>query len=140
MQPYNINPKAHGVNGFGVSASDSQWGVKFDGSAVASVTVPGDLPMGAMGAISNTNPVGSYQSYPASHNRYMAVFAYGEKTPGDVWVSLNTSAVIPSTNTFVQQAGELFPDGWEVKEGDIIYAACATADQYMSVSFHHIVD
>jgi len=140
MQPYNINPKAHGINGFGNSPSDSQWGVEFDGTAVASVTVPGDLPMGAMGATSSTNPVGNYTSYPAAHNRYIARFRYGKKTVGDVWVSVNTSAVIPSTNTFVQQSGELFPDGWEVKQGDVIYAACSTSGQYMSVSFHHIVD
>jgi hypothetical protein len=140
MQPYNINPKTRGVNGYGVNASDSQWAVTFDGSAVASVTVPGDLPMGALGAISNFNPVGSYTSYPTAHNRYIAHFAYGVHTLGDVFVCLNTSAVIPATNNFVQQAGELFPKAWEVKQGDIIYATCSTSGMRMSVWFEQIVD
>lgn len=140
MQPYNVNPKAQGVNSYGVSPSDSQWGVKFDGTTVASVTVPGDLPMGAMGATSDINPVGNYTSYPAAHNRYMATFKYSTEVPGDVWVAVNMTAVIPTTNNFVQQAGELFPSGLELKQGDVIYAACATANAFMSVSFRHIVD
>jgi len=140
MQPYNINPKAHGVNGYGVSPPDSQWAVTFDGSAVASVTVPGDLPMGALGATSSTNPIGNYTSYPAAHNRYIAHFGYGIHTPGDVFVCLGTTAVIPGTNNFVQQAGELFPKAWEVKQGDVIYAACPTSGMRMSVWFEQITD
>lgn len=140
MQSYNINPKAHGVNGYGVTAPDNVWRVQFDGTTVASVAVVGDLPMGSVGAAGAPTPDNILSKNPAVHNRYLAHFEYGKKVLADVWVGLNTTVTIPATNNFVQGSGELFPKGWEVKQGDVIYAIGTTANATMSVWFEHITN
>jgi hypothetical protein len=140
MQSYNINPKTHGVNGYGVTAPDNVWRVKFDGTTVASVTVVGDLPMGSVGAVGRPTPDPISSKNPAAHNRYIAHFAYGGKVPSDIYVGLNTTVTAPSTNNFVKGSGELFPKAWEVKQGDVIYALGITADSSMSVWFEHITN
>ena len=140
MQSYNINPKIHGVNGYGVTAPDNVWRVVLDGTAVASIIVPGDLPMGSVGASGRPNPNPIASKNPAAHNRYVAHFGYGRKVLGDIFVSLNTTIVIPVGNNFVQGAGELFPKAWEVREGDIIYILGNTAAMMMTVWFEHITN
>ena len=135
MQPYNVNPRLHGINGFGLTPCDFSVAVKFDGSATASYVVPGDLPAGQMGMIGTINPTGNAAQAPVGRNKYLARFQYGIKTPGDVYVSVNVTAVLPSTNNFVKEVGELFPTAYEVFTGDTIYANCGTANQNMSISF-----
>lgn len=140
MQSYNINPKTHGVNGYGVTAPDNVWRVAFDGTTVASVAVVGDLPNGSVGATGRLFPHPIASENPASHNRYIAHFEYGVETPGDVWVGLNTTVTAPATNNFVKGSGELFPKAWEVRQGDVIYALGTTATTTMSVWFEHITN
>lgn len=140
MMSYNINPKTNGVNGYGVTAPDNVWRVKFDGTAVASVTVVGDLPNGSVGAVGRLFPHPIASENPASHNRYIAHFSYGKEIAADVWVGLNTTVTEPTTNNFVKGSGELFPKAWEVKQGDIIYALGSVADSTMSVWFEHITN
>lgn len=140
MQSYNINPKTHGVNGYGVTAPDNVWRVLFDGAAVASVTVVGDLPMGSVGASGRPNPDPIAARNPAAHNRYIAHFEYGKKAIGDVWVGLGTTVTAPATNNFVKGSGELFPKAWEVKQGDVIYALGTTSGMTMSVWFEHVTN
>lgn len=140
MQSYNINPKTRGVNGYGVTAPDNVWRVLFDGTAVASVTVVGDLPLGSVGAVGRLNPDPISSKNPAAHNRYIAHFAYGEEIAADVWVGLNTTVTEPATNAFVKGSGELFPKAWEVKQGDVIYALGTVSGSTMSVWFEHITN
>jgi hypothetical protein len=140
MKRYTINPNTRGVNGFGLDFPDYVEAVKFDGSAEATFTVPGDLPMGAIGMIGTIEPIGNVGQLPKGRNRYIAKFSYGVKNIGDVWVSVNATAAAPSTNAFALQAAELMPTAYEVYAGDVVHAQCAVANQTMSVALYHIVD
>lgn len=140
MLTYTINPKTRGINGFGVSPPDYVRAVKFDGTVEGTLTVPGDLPMGAMGAIGSINPVGNVAKLPKGRNKYIAIFEYGSEVPGDVWVAVNATATAPATNAFAANAAALKPTAYEVYAGDVIHAQCSTANQVMSVSFFNIKD
>ena len=140
MQPYTINPKTRGINGFGLPPPDYVVAVKFDDTTEATFTVPGDLPMGAMGAIGSINPVGNVAQLPKGRNKYIAKFSYGPKNAGDVFVAVNATATAPSTNAFVVQAAELMPTAYDVFAGDVIHAQCATANTTMTVALYHITE
>lgn len=140
MQPYTINPKTRGINGFGLVPPDFIRAVKFDGTAEATLTVPGDLPMGAMGAMGSINPVGNVAKLPKGRNKYIAIFQYGTEVPGDVWVAINATATVPATNAFAAINSQLHPTAYEVFATDVIHAQCSTANQVMSVAFWNIKD
>lgn len=140
MQSYNINPNTRGVNGFGLLAPDFTVSVLFDAATEATVTVPGDIPAGQIGMIGSSNPIGNVGQNPIGHNKYIAVFRYGTKTPGNIVVSLNATAVQPTVNAFTQLAATLMPPAWNVKTGDVIHAISDTTDSLMSIDFYHIVE
>ena len=140
MLTYTINGKTRGINGFGVSPPDYVMNVKFDGTNAATFTVPGDLPMGAMGAMGKLNPIGNVKQAPQGRNKYILIFKYGIAVPGDVWVRVGGTATPPTTNALVKNQSELFPDGYEVFAGDVVSAQCLTANQTMSIAVFNIKD
>ncbi len=75
-----------------------------------------------------------------SPSKYIAKFEYGNLGLGDVWVAINATAAVPSTNAFAASAAELHPTAYDVFEGDIIHAQCSTANTVMSVSLYHITE
>ena len=140
IKPYNINPATRGVNGFGLEPPAKVVAVQFDAATEATYTVPGELPLGQIGMIGTINPVGNVAQTPIGHNKYIAVFRYGKKVAGDVMVAVNATAALPSTNAFAANTGELFPEAYDVKAGDVIHAICDTNDVTMSISLYHIVE
>lgn len=140
IKPYNINPGTRGVNGFALQAETSCVAVQFDANVEATYTIPGSLPLGQIGMIGQIEPVGNAGQGPTAHNKYIAVFRYGKKTAGDVVVAVNATAALPTTNAFAANTGELFPEAYNVKAGDVIHAICDTNDVTMSISLYHIVE
>ncbi len=140
MRSYNINPNTRGVNGFGLQAPDYTVSVLFDATVEATITVPGTIPAGQIGMIGGIDPVGNAGQEPVGHNKYIAVFRYGTKTPGNIMVSIDAAAVVPTVNNFTQLAATLMPSAWNVKTGDVIRAISDTTDSLMSIDFYHIVE
>lgn len=140
IKPYNINPGTRGVNGFGLEPPATRVAVQFDANVAASYTVPAELPLGQIGMIGTINPIGNPATPPIGHNKYIAIFRYGKKVAGDVVVAVNGTVALPSTNAFAANTGELFPEAYDVKAGDVISAICDTNDVTMSISLYHIVE
>ncbi|AXH77673.1 MAG: hypothetical protein [Caudoviricetes sp.] len=136
--PYRINPKTFGVNGFGLPYSDDIYSVKFGGVAEATITVPLSLPMGVMGMSGDINPIGNAGAFPQGRNKWIAVFDYGVKVDGDVWVALNATAAAPAGAGFAKTTSQLFPKAWDVYAGDVIHAFSSVNNQTMSVAFYWI--
>lgn len=138
--PYNINPVTRGVNGFGLNAPDLVWNVLFDATVEATFTVPNSLPLGAIGKIGRIEPIGSLTTEPIGRNRWIAVFNYGTRTPGNIIVAVNATAVVPTVNNFTAMAGFLMPKAWDVKAGDVIHAISDVTDSLMSVALYNITE
>ena len=137
--PYNINPKTFGQNGFGLSPCQDVYTVKLAANTEATVTVPGGLPMGALGAIGAPIPFPTTPGNTAQgRNKVIAIFHYGLETPADIWVAYNATAVVPAGSSLAKASSELFPLAWEVFAGDVIHVISATAGAEMSVSFYPI--
>lgn len=140
MKSYNINPNTRGVNGFGLLPPDFTVSVLFDAATETTFTVPGEIPSGQIGMIGSISPNGDAGQDPIGHNKYIAIFRYGTKTPGNIMVSLDVAAVVPTVNAFTRLAATLMPPAWNVKTGDIIRAISDTTDSLMSIDFYHIVE
>ncbi|MCW1908621.1 MAG: hypothetical protein KIH63_004740 [Candidatus Saccharibacteria bacterium] len=132
--PYNINPTTRGVNGFALQACKDNYTVTFAAATEATVTVPSSNPLGALGMIgSPTDPTTA-----VAHNKWIAIFSYGVKTPADVFVALNATAAVPAGATLAASNSQLNPTAWNVQAGDVIHAITATVGGEMSISFYAI--
>jgi len=140
VKPYNINPGTRGVNGFALQAETTCVQVQFDANVEATYTVPGTLPLGQIGMIGQIEPGSNPNNQPTAHNKYIAVFRYGKKVAADVVVAVNATAALPTTNAFAANTGELFPEAYNVKAGDVIHAISDTNDMTMSIAIYHIVE
>jgi hypothetical protein len=136
--PYRINPKTFGVNGFALPYSDQIYSVTLAANTQATIAVPKDLPMGAMGMSGSINPIGNAADEPQGRSKWIAVFSYGTQIAGDVWVALNSNITVPASNNFAKSAAQLKPSAWDVYTGDTISAICSTANTTMSVAFYWI--
>jgi hypothetical protein len=136
--PYRINPKTFGVNGFALPYSDHIYSVEFNGVAEATIAVPLDLPMGAMGMSGSLNPIGNASGTPQGRSKWIAVFSYGVNPAADVWVAMNATATDPAGANFASTTSQLRPEAWDVYSGDVIHAFSPTNNQTMSIAFYWI--
>lgn len=118
---YNIYQYIKGINGFGLSFSNTAFSASLAASTDTTLTVPAGSAVGAPEA--------------TAVNKYIAVFTY---TTNDVWVAANATAAVPAGAAFAATASELVPQGKYVRAGDVLHFISATAGAEVSVSFYAI--
>lgn len=136
--PYTINAKTRGVNGFGLPVSDLKYSATLAVTTDTTLAVPNSLPMGAMGMIGTSNPVGNVSQVPVGRAKWIAIFEYDSKTAGNVWVAVNGTAAVPVSASFALTTSQLKPDALDVYSGDILHFFSDTASIVVGVMFYHI--
>ena len=120
---YNINPVAHGVNGFGLQFSDTSYSATLAASADTSLAVPGARATGTQSA---------------TYAKFYAIINYSVN--GVVWVANNQAAAVPAGAAFAQTTGELSPQCKYVKSGDVLHFITAETGVKVNVTFFAVQD
>ena len=128
--PYNVDSQSKGINSWGTQFCDTVYSAALLANMATSLTVPGTAGTGLTSA-----SVGQGYSAP-SNNKFYAVFRY---TPGaEVWVSSNSIAAIPVSNSFVTANAIQNPEGKYVRAGQVLNFitanACNVSVEFFSVS------
>lgn len=120
---YNINPVAHGVNGFGLQFSDTSYSVLLTADTDTTLTVPGAQATGAQSTV---------------YAKFYAIMKYS--TDGVVWVANNNTAEVPADDAFAQTTGELSPECKYVKSGDVLHFITSSDNIEVNVAFFAVQD
>lgn len=120
---YNINPVAHGVNGFGLQFSDTSYSATLAADTDTTLTVPGAQATGTQSA---------------AYAKFYAIIKYS--TDGVVWVANNQTAAVPAGASFAQTTGELSPECKYVKGGDVLHFITASSSIKVNVAFFAVQD
>ena len=120
---YNINPIAHGVNGFGLQFSDTSYSVALAANTDTTLTVPGAQATGAQST---------------AYAKFYAIMKYS--VDGVVWVANNQTAASPAGAAFAQTTGELNPECKYVKSGDVLHFITSSDNVEVNVAFFAIQD
>lgn len=119
---YNYIRDINGYNGFGLPFTDTAFSATIAAATDTTVTVPGNSGMGGNGI---------YQ-LPV----WLAIFRY--EAGANVWVSINTTAIVPVGATFLATSSVLLPDSAIVQGGDVIHFITTTAATDISVRLYSI--
>jgi hypothetical protein len=139
MLPYNIGKVVHGYLGFGRQPCDQIYNVTLT-AAEATLIVPADLPLGALGMIGSATPGQNLPGDTPGHNKVLAIFSYGGTAPADVWVSVNTPATVPAGATLAKAGAILRPNALTLKAGDVIHMIGSVAGATCSVELFNITE
>lgn len=115
---YNINPVAHGVNGFGLQFSNLSYSATLDSYTDTTLVVPGEQATGA--------PSSAYA-------KFYAIIKYSNEAA--VWVANNQVAEVPAGSGFAQTTCELSPECKYVKSGDVLHFITASNSIWVNVAF-----
>ncbi len=140
MLPYNIGAAVHGFLGFGRQYSDQVYNVTLAAATETTLTVPGDLPLGALGMIGTATPGQNLPGNPTAHNKVIAIFSYGTKTPADFWVAINGTAAVPAGATLAKATSILNPNCLNLKAGDVIHMISPTVGATCSIEIFNVTE
>jgi hypothetical protein len=105
MTLFNMSRDINGFNAFGLPISNKKYKCLLSQNVESTLVVP--------------------ETGNSSYKNVVAIFSFD---PGDsVWVSVNSSATLPTTNIFSETNSELNPTARLVKPGDIL--SFITTDQ-----------